>query len=94
MTIEIFKLVTGEELIAKVDDNSMCEMFTLSQPRVMQVMQTERGMSAALVPWLLTNPDADVIIKGVHIIARAKCPDDVERSYLQQTSKLDLTSTL
>jgi hypothetical protein len=91
--IKVFKLSTGEEMIANVIDDQT-ESVTVSSPRTMQLHQTPQGISAGLVPWFLTNPDADAQLMKSHIIASIDCPADVEQSYRQQTSKLDLTSRI
>ena len=91
--IKVFKLSTGEEMIAGVVSESSSETV-VSSPRTMQMMQTPHGISAGLVPWMLTSPDAEVAVKTNHIVASIDCPADVEQSYRQQTSKLDLTSRI
>ena len=91
--IKVLKLVTGEELIGRVECQTDIDI-TISSPRVMRMYQTEQGISAGLVPWLMTAPDAQVDIKSSHIMTSVDCPKDVEDSYLQQTSKLDLTSKI
>lgn len=90
--IVVLKLITGEEVIAKEVMHELGMMY--HQPRVIQMVQTRTGVQAGLVPWILSAPDAEVEINHSQIIARAEPTGDVEDSYLQQTSKIDLTTRI
>lgn len=51
MTIKVFKLISGEELIAEVVDSREHEM-TIENPTTIMMQQTERGVGVALVPYM------------------------------------------
>lgn len=93
MTIVVLKLVSGEEIIAK--DLGVGENYEpkFASPRVLQMVQTGQGVQAGLVPWVLSNPDADVEILTGAIVAKTTPTSDVEDAYIRQTSKLDLSVT-
>lgn len=95
MNIGVFKLVTGEEVIAKFDP--ALETYSLSNPRVLTPVQTGQGQFAiALVPWFVGIPDAkNITIRKADVIAHIpSVPKALEDNYLQQTSGLDLTSRM
>lgn len=87
--IKVLKLVTGEELVTREVEPGMFE-----KPRVFQMMQTERGYGAALMPYIMSNPDACIKIKDSAIIVEMEAPKQMEDAYLQQTSGLDLSTKL
>ena len=87
--IVILKLLSGEELLAKKESEGFYD-----KPRMLHMVQTQDGVRAGLVPWLLSNPDAEVKISQHAIVAELVCPSDLESSYLQQTSRLDLSTKL
>lgn len=88
MDIVILKLSSGEECIAKkVDQNKYKSMRTFS------VIQDHTGnIKAGLIPWLMSNPDAEVVINHDHIVVETKAPLDVEKSYLQNISGISLVN--
>lgn len=91
MQVVILKLVTGEEVIGRLEEGIR---FQLDRPRVFQMYQTQSGVQAGLVPWLLSAPEEKVFIDEKHIIARLDAPTDIEQAYLQQTSGLQIAQSL
>jgi hypothetical protein len=90
--IVVIKLVSGEEVIAR----EVGEVFGMvyEKPRVFQMMQTQQGMGAALVPYIMSAPDETVSIAIGAIVTKIEAPLQIETAYLQQTSGLDLSSRL
>lgn len=88
--IVVMKLVTGEELI--VTKNTL-NVRSYSKPRVIQIMQTQQGMQAALVPWFISNPDAEFNMDDDKIMAAIEAPKEVADMYLAQTSGIDLSAS-
>ncbi len=89
MTVKIFKLVTGEEVIAN-EESSGCDHIALGKPRVLHLVSTEQGQQAGLAPWIITAPDASIKIRPDAVIGELSCPADVEKAYMQQTSSIQL----
>lgn len=88
MDIVVMKLSTGEEVIAnKTGENSYEKI------RVFQVMHDGQQVRAGLMPWIMSDPDAEVTINNNSIITTLSAPLEMEQSYLKQTSKLDLSTT-
>jgi hypothetical protein len=101
-SVKGFKLVTGEELIAAVDDKTYelladtprdardVVSYTLRRPHVMQIHQHAPGkFGMAMVPYTLSNPDLETVtISAANVIISFPIAAEVEKQYLQQTSGL------
>jgi hypothetical protein len=88
--IVVMKLSTGEEVIARVEESLEGNRYV--KPRIFHMMQTERGASAALIPYIMSAPDETVTIKDSAIISVVTASKQLEDAYLQQTSGIDLTA--
>jgi hypothetical protein len=51
MAVKVFKLINGEELIAKVTDTND-NGYVLDNPATIVVQQTEKGVGVALAPYM------------------------------------------
>lgn len=51
MTVKVFKLINGEELIAEIF-NTYDATYELKQPTTIVMQQTERGVGVALMPYM------------------------------------------
>ena len=87
MTVQVFKLVDGAEVLANlVSENST--YITISKPRAIQ-MQSEK--QAILLPYLLSDEmDKDVKINQTAIICRYDVTPDLEKFYQKSTSVIQL----
>lgn len=89
----VLKLTSGDELVARTEVAD--GFYVISDPRVFQVIQTETGgVSAGLVPWILSSPDATCELGVQHVMCKIDAPLKLEQVYLQQTSRLDLSATI
>lgn len=91
MNIMAVKIASGEEIVAEVieqlDGSIQCR-----RPRVVQMMQTQQGVGAGLVPYIMSAPDATIPINPDCIVAKVKVGSQIERAYTQEVSGLDLTT--
>lgn len=90
MGIRVVKLFSGEEVIARVEETLSGNKY--ASPRVIQMMQTQQGMGAGLVPFIMSAPDETITINPNAIVVELNASKQIEDAYLQQTSKLDLTT--
>lgn len=91
MDVLVLKLVSGEEVVARKENESGDGGIVVSKPRVLKIMQTDEGMGAALMPLFMAAPDLDEVWIDYHsIIAVIDCPVEMEKSYLRQTSGIVL----
>lgn len=88
MSIVVLKLINGDEVIAKLVDGKY------AKPRVFQMIPTERGMSGALMPYIMSCPEETVDIASFAIVTTVEASKQIEDAYLQQTSGIDLSSKL
>lgn len=51
MTVKVFKLISGEELIAEVTSGS-AEGYFLETPASIMLQQTEKGIGVGLAPYM------------------------------------------
>ena len=96
-TITIFKLVSGEEIIATVDDSrvSPTSVF-VSKARALHIVQTgPQSYGLQLVPFLKGAPDDEVELLNQSIMGKVvSTPADIERSYISQTSSIEIATSL
>lgn len=90
------KLITGEEVIGKVDDDAQANI--MHKPHTVQIapMQTPSGdmvLVPRMMPWFASNPDASVALEDSNIIAVVEAIPAVAKIYEQHTSSLDLSAT-
>lgn len=91
MEVKSFKLMTGEEIVARVMDETRTE-FVVDSPQVLQFQRVSQNqMGLAFVPWALSNPEiSDLQLSKSSIVAVYPPASDVEKQYLSQTSKIAL----
>lgn len=87
MTVSDFiapKQTSGENVPLK-------DVILLIQPFLLHLQQTQKGVTLALSPWLLSSKDPSV---SLNIKQHALCiftPDDaVQKAYLEQTTNITL----
>jgi hypothetical protein len=84
----------GDEVLGEITE-SLGGEFHIKRPRIFQVMQGPRGeMQAGLLPWFMSDPDCECSINVDHITAIIEAPKQLEDSYLQQTSGIDLRTKI
>lgn len=93
MATVILKLVSGEEIIAKIVEE-METTLVLESARSLLVQPTGPGqMGIAMLPWMATNPDGEVDIRLQDIMVRSDdVPKQLEDGYLQQTSGIAIAA--
>lgn len=91
---KLFKLITGEEIIGRLEDDGT-DFYTLSSIRTLMASPGQNGqMHLGLIPWMVANPDDEIIIKKEHIIGEpsGNIDGELEKAYLQQTSGIQFAS--
>ncbi len=91
--IVAIKIASGEELLGKVieeDDTSI----TLSDVLGLIAQNTQQGMQIGLAPFMMSNPEGDLKIERHAIVTQTTPGADLEKGYLERTSKIDLSSRL
>lgn len=92
-TIVILKLVTGEEVISRVDRDEENEpTVILDRPRCVVVVpgKVPGAMGITLVPFMASNQDGTVALYRTAIVASTKPSSDLEKGYVKNTSTIQL----
>ena len=90
--VKVLKLITGEEVIARVSTESS-DLLTLEKPMTLQMMppNTSTGqVGFALVPWIKAAKNDKVVISVEHILVTDEASDQTEKNYLQVVTGLSL----
>lgn len=93
--IVLFKLTTGEEIIAKQVDNHGNKVV-LNDVRALVIQPQGNGhFGIAMVPWLAGSPDGEVELDLSNVLATPLkgAPKHLEDAYLQQTTGIDLAGS-
>lgn len=82
MTVKVFRLITGEDLISgikeRIEDNK--EHYILDNPAVIVVQETKEGMQVGLVPYLpLIN--GDIYLNKSLIVGEGNPDTQMENEY-------------
>ena len=88
--VKVLKLITGEEVIARVTEEN--NLITLEKPMTLQMVPpTSTGqVGFALVPWMKAAKNEKVTISTEHIIAEDEASEQTEKNYLQVVTGLSL----
>ena len=88
--VKILKLITGEELLARVTETR--DLLELDNPMTLQAVPTNQQgqMGFALVPWLMSGKSTTISISINHVIAQDDPKDQAEKNYLAQVTGLTL----
>lgn len=63
MTVKVYKLISGEDIIADVEDNPSESVITLKNPAAIVVQQTADGrVGAAFAPYAPFAKDNEIVI--------------------------------
>ena len=92
--VKILKLITGEEVMARVS-NDLSDgggLVTLDKPMTLQAVPTNQQgqMGFALVPWLMSGKSEKITISIDHIIAEDEASEQTNKNYLQVITGLSL----
>ena len=89
--VKILKLITGEEVIARVTEEKN-NLISLEKPMTLQMLppNTTGQMGFAMVPWMKAAKNEKVIISTEHILVEDEASEQTEKNYLQLVTGLSL----
>jgi len=73
MTVKVYKLINGEDIMAEVFSSEMMDPVELKNPAQIVLQRTETGMGVALAPFM---PFADGNVKIHKHAVSAECTPD------------------
>ena len=90
--VKVLKLITGEEVIARVSEENS-NLLTLEKPMTLQMIppNTSTGqVGFALVPWIKAAKNDKTTISIEHVLVTDEASDQTEKNYLQLITGLSL----
>ena len=89
--VKILKLITGEEVIARVSRESS-NLLILDRPMILQMMPANQQgqVGFAIVPWLMAGNSEKITISTEHILAEDVVKSEIEKNYLANVTGLTL----
>ena len=91
--VKVLKLITGEEVIARVSRSADRDLLTLEKPMTLQMIppNTSTGqVGFALVPWMKAAKNNKATISIDHVLVTDEASDQTEKNYLQVVTGLSL----
>lgn len=93
--IKSYKLVTGDEIIAKVDDENDA-MLTLSDTRIVGVQQMPgtKQLGVGFMPFMVSNlsDNALVFLRKESIVAEQKPSSEIKAAYVKNTTGIEIAT--
>lgn len=79
MTVRVFKLINGEELISK--STEIDKGYALENPAVIMIQQTEQGVGVGVAPYMPYAKDAKVTLYSTSIASEGSPDLKMENEY-------------
>ena len=91
--VKVLKLITGEEVIARVSEEEHSDLLTLEKPMTLQMIPptTSTGqVGFAMVPWIKAAKNDKTTLSIDHVLVTDEASDQTEKNYLQVVTGLSL----
>lgn len=95
MAVKGFKLISGEEILARLDEGSSTEdKYAVERPRLVIPQQTgNNSLTIVLVPWAISaGENASLEIRSSVVSAVFDPIDAIEREYVKETTGIQLVT--
>ena len=88
--VKVLKLTTGEEVIARVEQQR--DYMILEKPMTMAPVpgQTPGQMGFAMVPWMMAAKGDFIQLSLSHIVVETEAKGEIEKNYLASITGLSL----
>ena len=88
--VKVLKLTTGEEVIARVEQQR--DYMMLEKPMTMAPVpgQSPGQMGFAMVPWMMAAKGDFIQLSLSHIMVETKAKGEIEKNYLASITGLSL----
>jgi len=88
--VKVLKLTTGEEVIARVEQQR--DYMMLEKPMTMAPVpgQTPGQMGFAMVPWMMAAKGDNIQLSLTHIVIETEAKGEIEKNYLASITGLSL----
>ena len=91
--VKVLKLITGEEVIARINEEKNVDLVSLEKPMILQMLPPTSStgqVGFAMIPWMPAAKNEKVSILIEHIIAEDEASDQTEKNYPQVITGLSL----
>jgi hypothetical protein len=91
--VKVLKLITGEEVIARISEEERSDLITLEKPMTLQMIPptTSTGqVGFAMVPWIKAAKNDKATLSIDHVLVTDEASDQTEKNYLQVITGLSL----
>lgn len=91
MKVLAFKLVTGEEVLARVNstkEDGSGKAISYEVENAMTLIVSNNGLG--LIPWALANPEGTIDLPASAVIVAFSPAAEIEKQFMQRTSKIAL----
>ncbi len=91
--VKVLKLITGEEVIARINEEKNVDLVSLEKPMILQMLPPTSStgqVGFAMIPWMPAAKNEKVSILIEHIIVEDEASDQTEKNYLQVITGLSL----
>ena len=81
--VKVLKLITGEEVIARVSEEEHSDLLTLEKPMPLQMLppNTSTGqVGFAMVPWMKAAKNDKATISIEHVLVTDEAADQTEKN--------------
>ena len=88
--VKVLKLTTGEEIIARVEQQR--DYMMLEKPMTMAPVpgQSPGQMGFAMVPWMMAAKGDFIQLSLTHIVIETEAKGEIEKNYLASITGLSL----
>ena len=88
--VKVFKLTTGEEIIARAKQNR--DYMELEKPMTLAPVpgQTTGQMGFAMVPWMMAAKGDTLQLSLTYIVIETEAKSEIEKNYLASITGLSL----
>ena len=88
--VKVLKLTTGEEIIARVEQQR--DYMMLEKPMTMAPVpgQSPGQMGFAMVPWMMAAKGDYIQLSLTHIVVETEAKGEIEKNYLASITGLSL----
>ena len=88
--VKVWKLTTGEEIIARVEQQR--DYMMLEKPMTMAPVpgQSPGQMGFAMVPWMMAAKGDSIQLSLSHIVVETEAKGEIEKNYLASITGLSL----
>ena len=88
--VKVLKLITGEEVVARVEQKNT--MYILDNPMTLRSLPNQKTgqIGAAFIPWIMAGKNKKITISIDHVVAEDDPKEQPEKNYLASVTGLTL----